>query len=95
MDLLISLEMGEAKIKEVSKRVSMNYSHITIVLQQFQKDGIINKVRKDKAFDISLTDKGKRVVDCLKRLKNIIEHYDEIIKMEEIKHDRRTKSKSI
>jgi len=83
VDLLISLELGEAKIKEVSKRVSMNYSHITMVLQQWQKEGIINKVRKEKALDISLTDKGKKIVECLKKLKQAIDNYEpEEIKIE-------------
>ena len=93
MDLLISLELGEAKIKEVSKRVSMNYFHISMVLQQWQKEGIINKVRQEKSLDISLTKKGKLIVDCLKKLKNIIDHYDESVKMEEMKHGTRNKRK--
>ena len=73
MDLLISLELGKAKIREISKRAGMNYFYLSQVMQQWQKEGIINRERKDKSYDISLTEKGIKIVGCLKKLKQAIE----------------------
>ena len=51
----------------------MNYFYLSQVMQQWQKEGIINRERKDKSYDISLTEKGIKIVGCLKKLKQAIE----------------------
>ena len=51
----------------------MNYAHLTTVFSEFGKEDIINKIRKENSFDVSLTEKGKKICECLLALKKAIE----------------------
>ena len=83
IDLLLSLQFGEKKIKECSDKIGMNYAHLTTVFNEFSKEGIINKDRKDNSFDVSLTEKGKNICKCLLALKKAIEETKEEKEVEE------------
>ncbi len=75
--------MGKLEIKECSHKLGMNYFHLSQVLIRFEKEGIINRKRKEDQkrgehpFEISLTEKGREMTRVLSELKHIIEHYDE------------------
>ena len=73
MNLLINLELGEMKIRAISKKWDMNYPYLSRVMQHLETEGIINKIRQGRCVNISLTDKGNRIVECLKKLKQTIE----------------------
>jgi len=77
--LLLSLQFGEKKIKECSNKIGMNYAHLTTVFSEFGKEDIINKIRKENSFDVSLTEKGKKICECLLALKKAIETTNEEI----------------
>ena len=64
----------------------MNYAHLTTVFSEFGKEDIINKIRKENSFDVSLTEKGKKICECLLALKKAIETTKEEI-AEEIKKE--------
>jgi DNA-binding HxlR family transcriptional regulator len=85
LNLLLNLEYGAAKINEMAKKVGMSYGHLTVVLQEFQKEGIILKKTAGKdessattaqSYDIELTPKGQKLTKALSLVKNIIEETD-------------------
>ena len=73
IELLTSLEYGEAGLKECSKRIGMNYYHLSNVIEQLHKEKVIVKERQDTAYAVSLTEKGLKIVRCLRVLKGIID----------------------
>lgn len=75
MELLLNLEYGTQKINEIAKKHNISYFHLTTVLTEMQKEGIITRtlIPKSNAYDIALTKKGNRIVQELSRLKNAIE----------------------
>lgn len=73
IELLASLEKGEAGIKECSKRIGMNYYHLYNVIEQFHKEGIVKKEKDNNAYAVSLTDHGKKIVRCLIVLRALID----------------------
>ena len=77
VNLLINLSYGEHTMMECSKFTGMNYAHLTIVLNEFVKEKIMQKIRKNNSFCIELTNKGRKIVSCLQELKKIIEKESE------------------
>jgi len=66
----------EKNIQQLSKDSDMTPSHLTIVMKQWEKEGLINKVKHGREFVIELTEVGKEVLEIIKK-------YD-IIAMEQI-----------
>ena len=73
IDLLLGLEKCPEKLRECSKRINMNYEHLSTVIKQFEKENIIVKDKTKTAYDVVLTEKGKRIVSALRDLKKAIE----------------------
>lgn len=61
----------EKNIQQLSKDSDMTPSHLTIVMKQWEKEGLLNKIKNGREFVIKLTEVGKEVLDILKK-------YDEI-----------------
>lgn len=77
INLLIAIEEGEKKIRQLCKRVDMSYFHLTNVLQQWQKEGVIDRTRDQNSLNITLTEKGKRIVKALLDFKTAVEEEPE------------------
>lgn len=75
IDLLSSLENGETGLRECSKKIGMNYYHLSQVIEQLHKEKVVKKERQDVAYAVSLTEKGKKIVRCLRVLKSLIEDH--------------------
>lgn len=73
IDLILSMQYGENKIIDCAKKIGINYAHLTMVFNEWVKEGIITKKRKENSFDVSLTEKGKRICKCLENLKKAID----------------------
>ena len=76
-ELIISLEDGDKKIKELAEHSGMAYQHVCNVLQEAQKEGIMTSKKKDHSFNFSLTSKGKVIKELCVGLKLCIENWDE------------------
>ena len=74
--LLSEIKYKEKTMKELSKKCGMNYYHLTEVLNQFYKEGIITKTNIKNTYYISLTDKGKNITDHLLEIQNILKGDD-------------------
>ena len=77
ISLLIAIEEGEKKIRQLCKRVDICYFHLTNVLQQWQKEGVIDRTRDQNSLNITLTEKGKRIVKALLEFKTAVEEEPE------------------
>jgi predicted transcriptional regulator len=73
LNLLLSLEFGSAKMQELAKKGNMSYFHLINVIKELQKEGIVEKERDIHSYDISLTEKGKKLVQGLLKVKSIID----------------------
>ncbi len=73
-------------IRQLSKEVDMTTSHLSNVMDQFAKEGIIEKERKGREVEIKVTEKGKELIEVLRK-------YDEIAKRE-IKEETEEKPES-
>jgi len=58
-------------IHQLSRESDMTTSHLSNVMDQFAKEGIIEKKTKGREVEINLTEKGKELIEVLRT-------YDEI-----------------
>ncbi len=58
-------------IRQLSKEVNMTTSHLSNVMDQFSKEGLVVKERKGREVEIKITEKGQELVEVLRA-------YDEI-----------------
>lgn len=63
---LYFLMQKKVNIHELSKEVNMTTSHLSIVTDQLEKEGLIIKNRKGREVSIELTDIGKRFGEILR-----------------------------
>lgn len=56
----------KANIHELSREVNMTTSHLSIVIDQLEKEGLIIKHRKGREVSIELTDIGKKFGEILR-----------------------------
>ena len=58
-------------IRQLSKEVNMTTSHLSNVMDQFSKEGLVVKERKGREVEVKITEKGQELVEVLR-------DYDEI-----------------
>lgn len=76
-EVMISLEQGDKKIKELAEHSGMAYQHLCNVMQEAQKEGIITAKKKDHSLNFNLTPKGEAIKELCVGLKICIENWDE------------------
>jgi predicted transcriptional regulator len=81
LNLLLNLEYGSSKINEMAKTSNISYFHLTNVLVELQKEGIITRTMNLNSYDVFLTPKGTKLVKKLSELKCIIEETDKDVKL--------------
>jgi len=68
VNLVFSIGSQRKKnISQLSKDSGMTTSHLTIVMRQWEKEGLILKIKDGREFDIELTDRGKQWMGYLKK----------------------------
>ncbi len=75
-EIIIALEEGDKKIKELATYSGMAYQHLCNVLQEAQKEGIITVKKKDHSLNFNLTQKGEIIKELCVGLKICIENWD-------------------
>lgn len=53
-------------IRQLSRDVNMTTSHLSNVVDQFVREELVTKKQKGREVEISLTEKGKKVVEILR-----------------------------
>jgi DNA-binding MarR family transcriptional regulator len=64
--LLAMNSIKKKNIQQLSKDCDMTPSHLTIVMKQWEKEGLINKIKSGREFVIELTEVGKQVLEVIK-----------------------------
>jgi len=74
MKLFISLDNKVMNIIQCSKKIGMTNPHLSKILKEFVKEGLIIKKKNTyyrRSFDLILTEKGKSMAKLLRKLKKI------------------------
>ena len=80
MKLLLNIE--NTTIKELSAKTGITQGHINIILLELQKDGLIDRVSKNRhigdivrpsVYYYSWTEKGDKIAGALRLIKGLIE----------------------
>ena len=53
-------------IRQLSKEVNMTTSHLSNVMDQFSKEGLVVKERKGREVEIKITEKGQELIKVLR-----------------------------
>lgn len=60
-------------IRQLSKEVDMTTSHLSNVMDQFAKEGLIEKERKGREVEIKVTEKGQELIEILRKYDELAE----------------------
>jgi len=72
VNLLFAIGIKKRKnILQLSRESDMTSSHLTIVMRQFEKEGLINKIKNGREYEIEFTEKGKSLL-------KIIQEYNQL-----------------
>lgn len=76
-DLLISIANSKKNsMTDMGKEIGFSYQHISIVMKQWERDGLIIKAQVEERkvqVSVEITDKGKSIVEFLRQIQNISE----------------------
>ncbi len=61
-------------ISQLSKACDMTPSHLTIVMKQWEKEGLIVKNKSGREFVIELTEAGRELLEIIRRYDRIAIH---------------------
>lgn len=72
--MLVSLlnPKQEMYASTVAKQVDCTYSHVVKILQEFQKQGLVEFDKKGRLKFVRLTKKGKDVAETFEKAKNLL-----------------------
>ena len=67
VNLMFAIESQKKKnITQLSKETGFHGGHLTIVMRQWEKEGVIEKMKSGREFDIGFTDKGKQFLELVR-----------------------------
>ena len=72
MNLMFSIKNNK-NIQQLSRESGMTTSHLSNVMDEWQRENIIVKERKGREAEIKLTEKGKKLVELLRQYNNLKE----------------------
>lgn len=72
--ILIYLYENEVKyLHKLARKLDITYSHASKLMVQFVVEGIVNKKRIGRRYDLELTEKGKFVAKRLKEIREVLD----------------------
>lgn len=71
-------------INQLSKDCDMTPSHLTIVMKQWEKEGLIKKIKSGREYVIKLTEIGKELLCLIRKYDKIALDQEELIKRNQI-----------
>ena len=76
VNVMFAIDSQKSKnISQLSKESGMTGSHLTIVMRQWEKEGVIEKIKSGREYDIVFTEKGKKFLA-------LVREFDRLWKME-------------
>ena len=92
--LLIMMDGKKSQIDDLARRIGANSGHLRIVLEQWHKEGIINKDKPGRDYEITLTSKGKALAIKFAEIIEIVDYgvqpLQKIEEPEEVKEPEKT-----
>jgi len=73
-------------IQQLSRITNMTTSHLSNVMDQWQKEGIVTKERKGRETEVKITEVGKKMVEILREYGEIADFQLNSIKLQEDKN---------
>ena len=73
VDLLVAIREGNRNPVSVSKSAKCCYTHVTLMLNQFEKQGFLNADMRGRVKVLTLTPKGAEVADNIIEIKKILQ----------------------
>jgi len=68
VNLMFAIDSVKRKnISQLSKESGFHGGHLTTVMRQWEKEGVIQKVKSGREFDIEFTSKGKEFLELMKK----------------------------
>jgi molybdenum-dependent DNA-binding transcriptional regulator ModE len=68
---LLFLIGADKNLHQLSKDADMTYSHLSNVTDQWQKEGIIVKIRKGREIEIKITEFGKKAIEIVREFDDL------------------------
>ena len=69
------MEGKKSPIDDLAKLINANSGHLRIVLDQWYKEGVINKEKTGRDYAITLTDKGSKIAVKLAEMMELVDRY--------------------
>lgn len=72
--MLVTLYNSEQEIyaSSLAKQIDCTYSHVVKILQQMEKEGLVNFEKRGRLKVLTLTKKGKDVGDQINKIANVL-----------------------
>lgn len=70
---LLSIIGKTRNLHSLSKEADMTISHLSNVTDQWEREGIIKKVRVGREVDLETTEKGNKIIELLRKFDEISE----------------------
>ena len=70
--LFVALEKATLTVRELSKKTQTHYAHLTTVIGQFRREGIISTENVKNTLEVTLTEKGKALAVHLFKINDIV-----------------------
>ncbi len=72
--MLISLHNAKSQVyaSSLAKQIDCTYSHVVKILQELEKEGLVNFDKQGRLKLLTLTKKGTDVADHISRIKQLI-----------------------
>lgn len=58
-------------IRQLSKEVDMTTSHLSNVMDQFKREGLVEKEKKGREVEVKLTEKGHELIELLRKYEEL------------------------
>ena len=82
--LLVSMSGVTSQIDELAKKINANSGHLRIVLEQWNKEGVISKTKPGRDYEIKLTKKGEAISNKLAELMDLVDRWKEPVQDPEV-----------
>ena len=76
IQLFVELEKGTKTIADLARVMGANYAHLSTVIDQFHKEGLIIKVRKQRTCEITVTAMGNAAAEHLFAINDIMLNWE-------------------
>ncbi len=75
--LILNLGDKNSNIRDLSKKINVSYTHLSIILQAAHQEGIIDREMVKHNYEFKLTEKGRVLRELCKGIIMVIENWED------------------